>query len=75
LSGSRPPLPALRPTSPAAARNTPAADVIRTDLHDVLPVRQGWQRRVGLLGDAAHAMTPNLGQGGAQADRLARLGY
>jgi len=28
----------------------------------------GWSRHnVVLLGDAAHAMTPNLGQGGAQA--------
>lgn len=48
-------------------RNTPEAEIIRTELYDFAP-RQPWRRgRVVLLGDAAHAMTPNLGQGGAQA--------
>jgi 2-polyprenyl-6-methoxyphenol hydroxylase-like FAD-dependent oxidoreductase len=41
--------------------------VIRTDMYD-LPSLPSWHRgRVVLLGDAAHATTPNLGQGGAQA--------
>jgi 2-polyprenyl-6-methoxyphenol hydroxylase-like FAD-dependent oxidoreductase len=61
---------------------TDAERVVRTDMHDVEPFR-GWSRgRVVLLGDAAHATTPNLGQGAAQAiedawvlaDRVAALG-
>jgi 2-polyprenyl-6-methoxyphenol hydroxylase-like FAD-dependent oxidoreductase len=52
---------------PTIVRATPPGEIIRTDLHDIPPLRRWWQGRVALLGDAAHAMTPNLGQGGAQA--------
>lgn len=46
---------------------TPASSIFRTDIHD-RPLLQRWARgRVVLLGDAAHPMTPNLGQGGGQA--------
>jgi 2-polyprenyl-6-methoxyphenol hydroxylase-like FAD-dependent oxidoreductase len=52
---------------PAIIERTPMDEIIRTDLYDFLPLTRWWQGRGILLGDAAHAMTPNLGQGGAQA--------
>lgn len=43
------------------------SEIIRTDLWDFKPVKKWVQGRVALLGDAAHATTPNLGQGACQA--------
>lgn len=46
---------------------TPDFMIRRTDLHD-LPGLKNWSKsKICLIGDAAHAATPNLGQGGAQA--------
>ncbi|MEW5928205.1 MAG: FAD-dependent monooxygenase [Gemmatimonadota bacterium] len=58
------PFPAPVPELVAA---TDAERMLRTDMYD-LPAIPSWHRGgVVLLGDAAHATTPNLGQGGAQA--------
>ena len=50
-----------------AIEATPDEAILRTDITDRNPVRVWGEGRVSLLGDAAHPMTPNLGQGGCQA--------
>jgi len=46
---------------------TPANDILRHDIYDRPPLQRWGTGRVTLLGDAAHPMTPNLGQGACQA--------
>jgi 2-polyprenyl-6-methoxyphenol hydroxylase-like FAD-dependent oxidoreductase len=48
-------------------RATPADRIVRTDISDRDPITRWHDDGVVLLGDAAHPMTPNLGQGAGQA--------
>jgi 2-polyprenyl-6-methoxyphenol hydroxylase-like FAD-dependent oxidoreductase len=52
---------------PALIEGTLAAGIIKTDARDRKPLRHWGQGRVTLLGDAAHPITPNVGQGACMA--------
>jgi 2-polyprenyl-6-methoxyphenol hydroxylase-like FAD-dependent oxidoreductase len=52
---------------PAVILATEEAEILRHDIYDREPLKRWGEGRVTLLGDAAHPMTPNLGQGACQA--------
>ncbi len=55
------------PILPAVIEATDSVAVMRHDITDLPPIWPWGRGRVSLLGDSAHATTPNLGQGACQA--------
>jgi 2-polyprenyl-6-methoxyphenol hydroxylase-like FAD-dependent oxidoreductase len=52
---------------PELIEATNPADIIKNDARDRKPLMRWGDRRVTLLGDAAHPITPNVGQGACMA--------
>jgi 2-polyprenyl-6-methoxyphenol hydroxylase-like FAD-dependent oxidoreductase len=52
---------------PELVEATPAESILRNDVYHLAPLPRWSAGRVTLLGDAAHAATPGIGQGAAQA--------
>ena len=52
---------------PALIEATNPADIIKNDARDRKPLKKWGDGRVTLLGDAAHPITPNVGQGACMA--------
>lgn len=46
---------------------TPENNILRNDINDLKPLENWYKNNICLIGDAGHATTPNMGQGGAQA--------
>ena len=57
----------FHPFASELIKSTPLESIIRNDLYDFKPLKKWFEGRVCLIGDAGHATTPNMGQGGCQA--------
>jgi len=48
-------------------KSTPEIDILTNEMADLKPIKSWYSKNVCLVGDSAHATTPNLGQGACQA--------
>lgn len=48
-------------------KSTPREDILTNEMLDLKPIPTWYRNTICLLGDSAHATTPNLGQGACQA--------
>ena len=58
---------AFHPLAQDLVQNTDKEGLIKTNIYDLKPIKSWSQKGICLIGDAAHATTPNLGQGACQA--------
>lgn len=58
---------------PSLLLKAAAHDMIHRDIVDITPMERFYSGRVVFIGDAAHAITPNMGQGACQAIEDARI--
>ncbi|WP_299886771.1 FAD-dependent monooxygenase [uncultured Lacinutrix sp.] len=58
---------AFHPLVNTIINNTNTETILRNDITDLKPIKHWHKGNICLIGDAAHATTPNMGQGGAQA--------
>lgn len=58
---------------PSLLRKTANHQMIHRDIFDIVPMKPFFINRIVFIGDAAHAITPNMGQGACQGIEDARI--